>query len=270
MASGGNKRSANPDNYTLAGGVSLFVRRKGSTSIDDWIDLGNIVGPALAPLIETLDHFSQRRGQRAKDRSETTQRGATLNFSIDEINRKNLAFVLGNFEAPVASTQDVVNDETHANPGGIAPNNTIQLGKTGLNADVSVRNADQEDDTIYATPADYTLASGTGILTITPGGALANPVTIAELHILYTKTVPTVKFEGFPGASIELEARFDVFSKGAMQFTITAANCVLKNNGDVAIGDGTDWTAVPLMLDMLVDTTGKIFEVHALDNPGYL
>jgi hypothetical protein len=264
--SGGNFRSSNPDNYQLPGGIALFVREKGSLSFDDWIDLGNIVDPNFSEQIENLDHFSQRRGQRAKDRSDITQRGMLLNFSIDEINIRNLQFAFGNFQTPTASSVAIPFDDTFTNPGGAG---VITLGRTNLDATITVRSSDHEVATVYVGGGvDYTFNAVAGTVTIEAGGALNLPASVPELHITYADTFDSMKFEGFSGESVEVEAKFVILTKAGVHEVYVMNNCLMKNNGDIGIGDGTAYRVIPLQLDVLVDSSDKLVELHVLDRPG--
>lgn len=263
-----NVRSADPRNYQLPGRVSLWFRTNGSSLDADWKELGNIIDPTFAPQIERLDHFSQRRGQRAKDRSEISQRGGTISFSIDEINLHNLQFAFGSAAAPVDDSVDLLESKVLTNPGGSAPDNTIDLAEIDIEVgSVIVRSSVLEDEVTYATPADYTVDEATGIITIAPGGALnsADPDTgVPEIHVFWRKNVETQKFEIFDGTEIEGEAQFQVLTKGGMQYAIKCARVVIRNNGDITIGDGQTWQQIALQMDILEDANGQLGNMHQI------
>jgi len=267
-----NVRASDPRNYQLPGSVSLWFRKKGSTDNKDWIDLGNIIDPAIAAELTTLDHFSQRRGQRAKDRSVVSERAARINFSVDEVNLHNLQFAFGS-KADAAQGQLVkVNDNlVAANPGGTAPNNTISLGAEDIDPGsviIRSKNLVSVDEVTYTSGVDYTVNDVTGVVTILPGGALNNPDEdtggVAEIHVFWTKEVEGQSFEIFDGQSIEGEAKFQVLTEGGAQYVIVCLNVSIRNNGDVTLGDGSDWQTVALTMELLADSTGKLGTMYVV------
>ena len=259
-----NIRAHDARNYQLPGRVSLWFRQKGSVADADWKELGNVIDPTLAPQLEHLDHFTQRRGVRAKDRSIVSSRSAQLNFSIDEINIHNLQFAFGSSAAVEDSTVDVLDSKVKANPGtGL----TIDLGELDIeDGSVVVRSPVLEDEVTFTLGVDYSVDIATGIITII-GGALASadPVTgVPEVHVFYRKNVETQKFTIFPGSDIEGQAQFQILTPGGNQEVVTFGNVTIKNNGDIGIGDGTDWRKIALQLDILEDDNGDLGTHHTV------
>ena len=261
-----NVVSGNPRNYQLPGRVSLFFRKAGSLLEKDWVEFGNIIAPSIAPLIERLDHFSMRRGVRAKDRSLISQRGGTLNFSIDEINLTNLQFAFGSTAKPTDKVISVNGGKIVDNPGG---GKTINLKVTDLNpGTLVVKSAHLElvDVVTFVENVDYTINFATGIITILVGGALnINDVLIPggvdEIHTFFRKDVEVQQFEIFSGAEIEGQARFQVLTKGGLQVVFDLLNVSVRNNGDFTIGDGTTWQEIPISLEILEDEDGELGRV---------
>lgn len=262
-----NIKSSDPRNYQLPGSVCLFFRKKGSVINADWKSVGNVIDPAIAAEIERLEHFSQRRGKRAKDREVVSSRAATLNFSIDEINRDTLEWMFGTHDSHADSTVVTKNEGVFTNPGG---GFSIDLGSNAdglLAGSVVVRGINLEPaagPTIFANPAAYTVDTVNGEIDITVAGPLdPGP---SEVHVFWEKTVNTQKFEVFPGTVVEGEAQFQVMTPGGIQYVLTMKSVSIINNGDVTIGDGTAFQEVPLSLSILVDTTGKLGELHIVDD----
>ena len=261
-----NVHASDPRNYVVPGRVCLFVRPKGSILNSDWRDLGNILDPSISSVIERLEHFSMRRGQRIKDRTEISQRTAQLNVVLDEINRDNLKFMFG---AKTHSTGDVVVpfSKIFKNPGG--PAGVIQLSPIALEAIGTevVRATLQEDpDTIFVGGAtDYVYDPVLGTITIEAAGALMDPVAVPEVHIFFQKLVDSQKFEIFDGTEIEVEAQFHALSKVGIQYALEVPNAVIHSNGDFTVGDGTVYQSMPLQLDLLDDGTGKLATMHVFD-----
>jgi hypothetical protein len=138
-----NVRTSDPRNYQLPGSVSLWFRSRGTTG--PWDDLGNVINPNIEQLLEELEHFSQRRGLRAKDKEVISQREAQLKFSIDEFNVENLRKAFGQPESEEVGSYTAHFNKVAVNPGA---NGTVNLGQTAVSA-VAVRGVGLE------TPAEY-------------------------------------------------------------------------------------------------------------------
>lgn len=266
MAHGSNLRSSSPENYQTPGSVCLFFRKEGSSDDADWKSLGNLVDPSIGVALERLSHFSQRRGQRAKDAEIISERSMTLNFSIDEINLHNMQFAFGSDADPVADdTVDTLMEDTFVNPG--VATEVINLGVTNLVAGSAiVRDTDLEPaagGTTYVDPTDYTFDEAAGTITIVAAGALEGGP--AKVHIFWKKNVNTQKFTIFSGAEIKGEAQFQVLTPGGFQWLATLGSVVIRNNGDVTLGDGTAWQEVPLTMEVLVDSKGDLGVLHVVD-----
>lgn len=261
-----NVRASDPRNYQLPGKVSLWFRKKGSNDAADWKDLGNVIDPSFAEQLQELEHFSQRRGLRAKDKIVTSERAMAINFSIDEINMHNLQFAFGSKADPEVSTVEIHEDAVVTNPGS---GQTIQLSMEDITPDsVIVRSSNLGvDETTYNNPSDYTVDEATGIITIVPSGLLASAdedTGVPELHVFWTKNVESQKFEIFPGSSIDGQAKFQVLTPGGLQYVFEFSNVNIKNNGDITLGDGTAFQAVPLTVNVLVDANGELGTIHVV------
>lgn len=75
---------------TVPGGVKVFFTETGGTERD----LGNIVGDSvsIARDTEELEHFTNRSGQRRKDKVITVEEAVQIDFELDEINVDNLRY----------------------------------------------------------------------------------------------------------------------------------------------------------------------------------
>lgn len=99
---------------------------------------------------------------------------------------------------------------------------------------------------------DYSVNLATGIVTIlwAAAGALEDETTVPEIHFSFQKELDVEEFELFPGQVIECEVQLQYGGAGQVEKIwgpITSA--VLKNNGDIAIGDGSDWAGVPMRIE---------------------
>lgn len=266
-----NLRTSDPLNYQLPGKVSLFWLPKNKTAESDWEDLGNIVTSALAPQMKQLEHFSQRRGRRAKDRIIIAERNAQLNITIDEINTLNLQKAFGALSNTEEDSQiEHHDDKTVLNPGGTAPDNTIDLKRTDITVDsLVVRNPElSEDQTPYVENTDYTFDYPSGILTILPGGALNDNDESSgtpKIHCQWSENFATKKFAIFAGIEIEGSAKFQIMTPGGIKYIVQFNNVVLKNNGDINFGNGETWQEIALSLDILVDADDVLGEMHVVE-----
>jgi hypothetical protein len=79
-------------NYHIGKGIVSFQE----DGAPDFVDLGNAPSFVWTPNVEKKEHFSSREGVKTKDFTAITQTGATIKFTLDEINGDNLAiFTLG-------------------------------------------------------------------------------------------------------------------------------------------------------------------------------
>jgi hypothetical protein len=84
-------------NYHIGKGIVSFKEDGGST----FLDLGNAPSFVWTPTVAKKEHFTSREGVKVKDFTAVTQVGATIKFTLDEINAENLAiFTLGEVGTP--------------------------------------------------------------------------------------------------------------------------------------------------------------------------
>jgi len=263
-----NLRTSDPLNYQLPGKVSLFWLPKGKTDEADWEDLGNIVTSALVPELKQLEHFSIRRGRRAKDRIIIAERAAKLNVTIDEVNLHNLQKAFGALSN--TETDDQVehhDDKIKLNPGG---DGTIDLKKTDITTDtLVVRNPElSEDQTPYVEGVDYTFDAPSGIVTILNSGALNDndeASGVPKLHFQWSENFASKSFQIFAGTEIEGSAKFQVMTPGGIKHITVFNRVVIRNNGDISFGNGETWSEIPLMLDILVDEDDVLGTMHVVE-----
>lgn len=256
-----NIRGADSRNTLVPGRVSVFFRREGLLGAADWQDLGHAMEPTVDQGSEQLDHFSQRRGERVKDRSLIVERNMQLTFRGDEINMDNLRLAFGGSLAPVNDNAIVHDSKVMVNPGNPG---TIDIGATNLAA-VVVRSEGLETPVVYATPADYTVVLATGIITIAVGGALANAGTVPRVHVYWEKSVTSKSFEAHDGQEIRGEAKLQILGKGGARLQVHAKRVVVKVNGGINFGEGATWQEFPLLMEILADDDGKMPKLHVID-----
>lgn len=263
-----NMRSSDPLNYQLPGKVSLFWLPKGKTDEKDWEDLGNIVTSTLAPELKQLEHFSIRRGRRAKDRIIVSERAAKLNFTIDEVNTLNLQKAFGALSNTEADDQvEHHDDKVVLNPGGLG---TIDVKRTDITTNsLVVRNPElSEDQTPYVEGTDYTFDAPSGIITILDTGALNDKSEeggTPKLHLQWSENFATKSFQIFAGTEIEGSAKFQVMTPGGIKYVTVFNKAVIRNNGDIAFGNGETWQEIALQLDCLVDEDDVLGMMHVVE-----
>lgn len=84
--------SPSTDNYTLGKGVVYFDQVVDSVYQGER-DLGNAPAFTFSIALEKLEHFSSRGGLKAKDKEIISQITPALAFTLDEINKENLALL---------------------------------------------------------------------------------------------------------------------------------------------------------------------------------
>ena len=82
----------NTDNYTLGKGVVFFDQLIAGTYQGER-DLGNAPAFTFNIALETLEHYSSRGGLKAKDKEIISQITPGLAFTLDEVNKENLALL---------------------------------------------------------------------------------------------------------------------------------------------------------------------------------
>lgn len=78
---------ASTENYTVPGGIKLFFNEGNGER-----DLGNMTSVDIDPTSEDLEHFSNRSGQRRKDKVIPIEEKCAIKFSLDEPVAENLRY----------------------------------------------------------------------------------------------------------------------------------------------------------------------------------
>jgi len=117
------------DDITVVGGVKVFFTEDGGTERD----LGNIVGDSVSINRDTeeLEHFTNRSGQRRKDKVITVSESAQIDFELDEININNLRYFFkgGSISNVGAGSAGIVDQKET-----LAGESYVGLEKPGLSA----------------------------------------------------------------------------------------------------------------------------------------
>ncbi len=112
--------SPSTDNYTLGKGVVYFNKKDQISALyGGERDLGNAPAFAFNIALEKLEHFSSRGGLKAKDKEIISQITPGITFTLDEVNKENLALL----------TLAEINEKTQTAGGASAETVTAHLGK---------------------------------------------------------------------------------------------------------------------------------------------
>lgn len=264
-----NVRGSDPRNYTLAAGLRLMFREKGSSLATDWKDLGDLEDVSFAHTIDRFEHFSTRRGQRALDRSIVSSRQMQLNVMLHEINFQNLKLAFGSDGSDRVDVLFQIQDSRiFVNPGFPG---SVSLGQLDIvPGSVLVRNVlDEEvESKDYVENTDFSVDPNTGVITIldAPGElAVASEGNDNEdIHVFWEKDVETQKIEAWSGKELDGEARFMMINPDGISIIWEMPQVQIQTNGDIAFGDGTDLIGLPLTVQILAGPDGKFFHKHVI------
>jgi len=125
--------SPSTDNYTLGKGIVFFDKKDSITSLyGGERDLGNAPAFTFNIAIEKLEHYSSRGGLKAKDKEIISQITPGVSFTLDEINKENLALLT------LAQLNEV------SQSAGYVSAEVITAAHLGLRSDLEFRNVGTE------------------------------------------------------------------------------------------------------------------------------
>jgi len=183
--------SPNTDNYTLGKGVVFFNQKNAAGTYQGELDLGNAPEFSFNIALEKLDHYSSRGGLKAKDKEIISQITPGVTFTLDEINKENLALLT------LADTEEVTQVA-----GGVAAE-VITVATLGRRLDLANRSlghyalAYDTGTVIFVVGEVVTGAGGgTGVVLALATGSNA---TSGTLYISKTNTTAYVDDEAITG-----------------------------------------------------------------------
>ncbi len=227
----------NTDNYTLGKGVVFFDQLVDSVYQGER-DLGNAPAFTFNIAIETLEHFSSRGGLKAKDKEIISQITPGLAFTLDEVNKENLALL----------TLGDTTTETQALGSAAAE---VITGHLGNRSDLAYRGIiswnlpyddTAADNVLFVVGETVTGAGGaTGVVV---GLASGSTATSGTLYVVRTNAIDFIDDEILTGSGTGLA---DVNSAtGGTQETGTPK---------ILVQDSTDTTTYTADTDYEIDTT---------------
>jgi hypothetical protein len=213
---------------TVPGGVKVFFTETGGTERD----LGNIVGDSvsIARDTEELEHFTNRSGQRRKDKVITVEESAQIDFELDEINVENLRYF---FKGGAISTVGAGTTAVTLQKETLVGEEFISVEQPGLTA-VSVR---QFVDNVFlddnGTFIDHSVEADTaGGTPFEINNAAADQFYIGKKTQFKEIEIDTnVASVGYAGGAWEYWngsawVALDTLSDGTSNFTVTGAQLV--------------------------------------------
>jgi len=231
--------SPNTDNYTLGKGVVFFDQLVSGTYQGER-DLGNAPAFTFNIALETLEHYSSRGGLKAKDKEIISQITPGLAFTLDEVNKENMALLtLGDVTTETQVAGSVAAEVV------LAPNtlgNRVDLAFRGIINWYLPYDESAADNVLFAVGEVVTGAGGaTGIVLGLSAGATA---TTGTLIIARTNTTAFIDDEVLTGGAAGI-AEVNSLT-GGTQVPATTTPLVL-------VQDSTDTTTYVAGTDYEID-----------------
>ncbi len=261
-----NLRSPSRKNYSIPGGVKMFLRDVDSVLEKDWDGVGSITSATIGQTITYLDHWTTRKGQRSKDRSEISEKEMSVSIDLEELNLPNLMRLFGKVGGVEQVTYDVREACVVKNPGA---GGVIQLPNEDIVPDSAIVRTPTMElldivEFVQGPGNDFVEDEFDGSILIDPAGALVDTVAFPRIHILYRKNVETQRFEILSGDEVNVSASFIANSKKGTKVLYDFPFAQIRANGDFSVGDGSTWMTFPLSLMVLADETGLHGHCHVV------
>ena len=220
----------NTDNYQLGRGVVYFDQLISSVYQGER-DLGNAPTFTFNIALETLEHFSSRSGMKSKDKSIISQITPGLAFTLDEVNKENMALLTLGDTTTVTQTAGSVAAEVV----------TANIDKRSVLDFRGIENWNLTYDTgtvIFVVGEVVTGAAGaTGIVLSVTGTSTAGTLVIAKTNATLFVTAEAITGSG-TGAAV-----------------VTTATPTLSTTPTVLVQDSADTVTYVSGTDYYIDTT---------------
>ena len=231
----------NTDNYTLGKGV-VFFDQKISGVYQGERDLGNAPAFTFNIALEKLEHFSSRGGLQAKDKEIISQITPGLAFTLDEVNKENMALLtLGD-----SSTETQVD-------GGVAAEAVV--ANLGKRSDLAFRGVSHwllpyDAGTVIFVEGEVVTGAGgaTGIVLAITGDSTSGTLTIARTNT--TAYVDDESITGDGSGSATVNSATGGSANAGTPF------CLVQDDADtITYVEGTDYELDTTLSD---DKIGRI------------
>lgn len=245
------------DNYTLGKGVVYFNQKNSSGVYLGERDLGNAPNFSFNVSLEKLEHYSSRGGIRSKDKEIVSQMTPAVAFTLDEINKENIALLtLGDITEVSQSAGTVSEEEVTAYLGKRIALDYREIGALWL-LDYKDTAA---DNVLFVAGETVTGAGGaTGIVVSVTGTASSG--TLALIKTNSTAFVDEETLTGDVAGSAEAD--------GVGEAGTTPNVLVTDSTGTTVYVKGTDYNISTSLKDdhigrILILSTGSITDGETL------
>jgi len=218
-------------NVQIPHGVRLMFLESGTTS---WINLGDLSDVSVTPLAEFLEAFSNHDGKNALVKRILTNRGISIECTLNEINVENLKLV---FMGGATGTQsktiqvaEVLTGSTNTDNVNGEVDYTLSDTPTGTGT-VTVK-SESGAQTYTGGGSDYDI-SGVTITAVTTGSL---DVDGNKIHVSYETSIGTsTKFEVLGNTEIEGQAQFQIRNQdGGLSQILELSSVTIAPSGAIA------------------------------------
>ena len=234
--------SPSTDNYTLGKGIVYFDQLKNGVYQGER-DLGNAPAFTFNVALEKLEHYSARGGLKAKDKEIISQITPGCSFTLDEINKENMALLtLAELNMVTQVAGSVVEEEVIAH-----------LGRRSDLANKSIKSFNLPYDTgsvIFAVGEVVTgTAGGAGVVLAVSGDSTSGILSIAKTNEVAFVDAEALTGDGSGSASVNsLTGGSDGIGNPAV--------LVQDSVGTTTYVEGTDYQVLTTAKD---DTVGRVY-----------
>ena len=235
--------------YTTPGGVK-FALNTGS----GFLDLGNMASTTLDRALKVLDHYSNRGGIRAKDKSKYIEKDMKFTANFDEVSLDNLkiAFGAGSVTNDSISSSEAIIDEIVELTGTDTTPFFLPLLPDTLSGHGVTLVTDLTGEDTYAVTTDYITDTVNGGIhrvadsTITDG---------EQVRVNYNwNKPPNNSFSVFSGQIVIGSAKFLMNPTSGPAFLWEIPRIQVATTGNISFDD-QKWQELPLELMILFNAT---------------
>jgi len=187
-------------NVQIPHGVRLMFQRTGGS----WLNLGDLSEVSVTPVAEFLEQFSTHDGKNALAKRLLTNRGITIECTLNEINGDNLQLAFQGGATTSSVTKQIAVTDVVSGSGALG-NVVYQLSDTPVGVS-SITASSEDGDTTYDA-ADFTLAGSE--VTAVPSRAMDAPGLTVHFSYLTSVTGMT-QFEVLGDTSISGKVQFQI------------------------------------------------------------
>ena len=247
------------DNYALGSGIAYFDVKDANGKYSGERDLGNCTVFNLGVAVDKLEHFTQRSGLRAKDKSVVSLITPSVAFTLDEINVENVALMFmgetSEVAQPASSALSFLIDVSTMPDDEVKGNRYLDVGEY---RNIGVYKLPYDGGAVAVAARGETV-TGAGGATAVVLNLMSGSDTVSGTMMVGTVTGTFVEDETISSSGT---------MTGVVNCPITSthfdtASGILFDTTDVAISDdSTNATILAKTVDYTVDSaTGRVYVV---------